>query len=77
MRSEKHSHIDADEEQKRYLDIERKYQKNNKALNVALTAAFFAFIYVFAVLFWIIPAKSVSVEENRALASAPLARTTS
>lgn len=71
MKREKHSHIDADEEQKRYLDIEKKYSKQNRALNIALTAAFFAFIYVFAILFWVIPDKTSSAEENRALATAP------
>jgi len=71
MIKEKHSHIDADEEQKKYLDIEKKYQKENRALNIALTAVFFAFIYIFALLFWILPDKDVSAEENRALASAP------
>ncbi len=71
MIKEKHSHIDADEEQKLHLDVEKKYAKENRALNIALTAAFFAFIYIFAILFWIIPDKDVSEEENRALATAP------
>ncbi len=71
MIKEKHSHIDADEEQKRHLDTEKKYQKQNRALNVTLVASFFAFIYVFALLFWILPDRDVSHEENRALASAP------
>lgn len=71
MIKEKHSHIDADEEQKRHLDTEKKYQKQNRALNVTLVASFFAFIYVFALLFWILPDRDVSPEENRALASAP------
>ena len=71
MIKEKHSKIDADEEQRRYFAIEEKYQKPNRALNIALTCAFFAFIYVFAILFWILPDKDVSVEENRSLASAP------
>ena len=71
MIKEKHSHINADEEQKRYFEIEKKYEKNNRALNIALTAAFFAFIYVFAILFWALPDKDVSVEENRSLAAAP------
>ena len=71
MIREKHSHIDADEEQKRYLDIERSNKDKNRALNVVLTCAFFAFIYVFAILFWILPDKAVSYEENRGLASAP------
>ena len=71
MVKEKHSHINADEEQRRYFEIEKKYQKDNRALNIALTAAFFAFIYVFALLFWILPDRSMSPEENRALAEAP------
>ena len=71
MRKEKHSHIDADEEQRRYLEIEKKYAKENRALNITLTAAFFAFIYIFAVLFWILPDRDVSKDENRPLASAP------
>ena len=71
MIKEKHSHIDADEEQKRHLDLEKEFQGKNKALNIVLTAAFFAFIYIFALLFWIIPDRDVSAEENRALASAP------
>lgn len=71
MIKEKHSHIDADEEQKRLLDLEKKYQGKNKALNIVLTASFFAFIYIFALLFWILPDRGVSAEENRALASAP------
>ena len=71
MIKEKHSHIDADEDQKRYLDIEKKYQTENRPLNITLTVLFFAFIYVFALLFWILPDKDISAEENRALASAP------
>ena len=71
MIKEKHSKIDADEEQRRYFEIEKKYQTKNRALNIALTAAFFAFIYIFALLFWILPDKSVSVEENRSLSGAP------
>ncbi len=71
MIKEKHSHIDADEEQRRYFEIEKKYQKPNRALNIALTAAFFAFIYAFAILFWILPDRTFSPEENRALTEAP------
>ena len=71
MIREKHSHIDADEEQRRSLDNERKNKDKNRVVNTVLTCAFFAFIYVFAILFWILPDKTVSYEENRALASAP------
>ena len=71
MIREKHSHIDADEEQKRLLDLQRQNKDKNRALNIALTAAFFAFIYVFAILFWVLPDRDVSYEENRGLASAP------
>ncbi len=71
MVKEKHSKIDADVEQRRYFEIEKKYQKSNRALNVVLTVAFFAFIYVFALLFWILPDRSFSPEENRALTTLP------
>ncbi len=71
MIKEKHSKIDADEEQRRYFEIEKKYEGKNRALNIALTAAFFAFIYIFAALFWILPDRVMSPEENRSLASAP------
>ncbi len=71
MIKEKHSHIDADEEQRRNLDTERKNKDKNRVVNTVLTCAFFAFIYVFAILFWILPDREVSYEENRGLASAP------
>ncbi|MBR6917961.1 MAG: hypothetical protein IKN38_07225 [Clostridia bacterium] len=71
MKAEKHSHIDADEMQKAYLEAENNNAGKFKAQNIAMIAAFFAFIYIFAALFWILPDKEISVEENRDLASAP------
>lgn len=71
MIKEKHSHIDADEEQKRYLDIEKNLAAENKPLNIVLTTVFFAFIFVFGALFWILPDKDVSENENRSLKSFP------
>ena len=71
IKKETHSHIDADAEQRRYFEIERGAAQKSPALNVALIAVFFAFIYVFAILFWVLPDRTLSEEENRALASAP------
>lgn len=71
MIKEKHSHIDADVEQKTLLDEARRNKTRDRAQNVAVVALFFAFIYIFAILFWVLPDRDVSREENRALASAP------
>lgn len=72
MRNDKHSHINADEEQARLLDLQRTFcEKSDKHLARTLCAAFFAFIFVFAILFWALPDKDLSEKENRTLASAP------
>ncbi len=71
MKVNNHSHINADEEQKLLLDKQREFEKTDRPLSLSLCIAFFAFIYVFAVLFWLIPDRDVSEKENRALAQTP------
>lgn len=71
MAENKHSHISADDEQLLCLNIQKKMSKESRASDVFLTAAFFLFIFVFAVLFWIMPDKAMSEEENRALQTFP------
>lgn len=71
MKISNHSHINADEEQKILLDKQRELEKTDRPLSLSLCIAFFAFIYVFAVMFWVMPDREKSDKENRALASAP------
>lgn len=71
MKNNKHSHINADEEQKLLLDKQREFEKTDRPLSICLCCLFFAFIFVFAALFWILPDKDSSEKENRTLASLP------
>lgn len=71
MKKDKHSHISADAEQAEHLSLEYALAEKNKGVNIALIAAFFAFIFVFAVLFWVLPDKVLSETENRSLQSFP------
>ena len=71
MKKDKHSHISADEEQAEHLKLEYALAEKNKGVNIALITAFFAFIFVFAILFWALPDRELSETENRALQSFP------
>ena len=71
MKTNKHSHINADEEQKELLDLQRSFDKTDRPISITLCALFFAFIFVFAVLFWAVPDKTASEKENRSLTTAP------
>lgn len=71
MKKDKHSHISADAEQAEHLSLEYALAEKNKGVNIALIAAFFAFVFVFAILFWALPDKALSETENRSLQSFP------
>ncbi len=66
-----HSHINADEEQKKLLELEYGLAEKNKGVDTALISLFFAFIFIFGALFWILPDRETSEEENRSLQNFP------
>lgn len=67
----KPSLINADKEQQELLELESRLAPENKGSNLAVVSIFFAFIFVFAVLFWVLPDRETSPEENRSLQSFP------
>lgn len=62
---------DPDSLQRKYLELEYSLAQRNKGVNLSLISFFFAFIFVFAALFWILPDRELSEEENRALQGFP------
>ena len=63
--------INADDEQKTYLDLEHSLSEKTRSLDTALISVFFAFIFIFGALFWILPDKEASEDENRSLQKFP------
>lgn len=71
LKKDNHSHISADEEQSAHLALEHSLAKKCRFVNISLAASFFAFIFVFAALFWLLPDRESSENENRALQTFP------
>lgn len=67
----KHSHISADAEQQMYMELERNIASKNRGASILLAILFFGFIYLFTALFWALPDKDMSEEENRPLQKFP------
>ena len=60
-----------DREAARLLQIQMQTGNHRKAGDFLLTALFLGAIFVFAILFWILPDRAMSETENRSLAQAP------
>ena len=60
-----------DAEAARLLAIQMETGNHRKAGDVLLTALFLGAIFVFAILFWLLPDRATSETENRSLAQAP------
>lgn len=60
-----------DAEAARLLAIQLQSGNHRKAGDLLLTALFLGAIFVFAILFWLLPDKAMSERENRTLAQAP------
>lgn len=67
----KSSLVNADAEQAQLLALESRLAPVSKGSNLAVVIIFFAFIFIFAALFWALPDKEASAEENRSLQSFP------
>ncbi len=63
--------INANAEQAELLELERRLAPESKGSNLAVISVFFSFIFVFASLFWILPDRETSPEENRSLQQLP------
>lgn len=63
--------MDADGEADFYLEKQLKLKNVERVSDILLLVLTLGFIYVFAVLFWIIPDADFSPEENRSLQTAP------
>lgn len=67
----KKRHPSADEEAARYLNLQLSLKRGSKASNLLLIILTMGFVFAFAVLFWALPDKSFSADENRSLAEMP------
>ncbi|MCI8610337.1 MAG: hypothetical protein HFE66_00270 [Clostridiales bacterium] len=63
--------ITADSEAARYLHLQMQVKKESRGADVLLILLTLGFIYVMAILFWVLPDSKFSAQENRVLASAP------
>ncbi len=63
--------ITADSEAARYLQMQMHLKKESRGADVLLILLTLGFIYVMAILFWVLPDADFSAQENRVLASAP------
>ena len=63
--------ISADGEAKKYFDLQMSLKGSSRFANILLTFLTMGFVFVFAALFWILPDRDFSPEENRSLAKAP------
>lgn len=62
---------DADTEAAEYMQLQMSLSKKSRFSNIFLCVLTLGFIYAFAVLFWVLPDKSFSPEENRTLKTVP------
>ena len=58
----------ADGEAEKYLALQMSLKDKSRFSNILLTVLTMGFVFVFAALFWILPKRDFSPEENRALA---------
>lgn len=63
--------ITADGEAARYLQLQMNLKKESRGADLLLILLTLGFIYVMAVLFWVLPDSDFSAQENRTLAAAP------
>ncbi len=63
--------VTADGEAARYLQLQMHLKKESRGADVLLILLTLGFIYVMAILFWVLPDSDFSAQENRALATAP------
>ncbi|MBQ4066500.1 MAG: hypothetical protein IJD22_02530 [Clostridia bacterium] len=61
----------ADEVAEEYLELEMSLGPKSRFENILLTVLTLAFVFIFAILFWIIPDKTFSEEENAPLSTFP------
>ena len=61
----------ADGEAEKYLALQMSLKDKSRFSNILLTVLTMGFVFVFAALFWILPKRDFSPEENRALAGTP------
>ena len=57
--------ISADGEAKKYFDLQMSLKGSSRFANILLTFLTMGFVFVFAALFWILPDRDFSPEENR------------
>ena len=67
----KKKRIDADSEAQRLLELELSLKNESKISNWLCTILTMGFIFVFAILLFVLPDKEFSAEENRVLATFP------
>lgn len=63
--------ITADGEAAKYLQLQMNLKKESRGADLLLILLTLGFIYVMAVLFWVLPDSDFSAQENRTLAAAP------
>ena len=63
--------ITADGEAAKYLQLQMHLKKESRGADLLLILLTLGFIYVMAVLFWVLPDSDFSPQENRTLAAAP------
>ena len=67
----KKERITADGEAARYLQLQMHLKKESRGADLLLILLTLGFIYVMAILFWVLPDSDFSAQENRTLATAP------
>ena len=61
----------ADEVSAEYMELQLSRSKESRFENWLVTILTLGFIFSFAILFWVLPDKEKSVDENRVLATFP------
>lgn len=67
----KKERITADGEAEKYLQLQMHMKKESRGADILLILLTLGFIYVMAILFWVLPDSDFSAQENRVLATAP------
>lgn len=67
----KKKRVSADDAAAQYLEVQMSLKGESRFSNLLLIILTMGFIFTFAVMFWVIPDKDFSAEENRALATMP------